>query len=222
MMRSQHRRLKPNGSRLDELGKERAHPIAAADLMADTMAGCIGACWRHWSISSMDRPASWSSFIILSYNNVHPIHMWSWRIHFQEEEDDKNNNNNNNKTHTHREEARGEAQKKNKPWAESKGECGAESSWEQKRPASPPPMYHCCSLAKSSRSPAQSSDAAAAMPSLSLSLSLSNRWRSSLNPKHKRVWLQLQKLEKEGGEMNSSAATEEEEEEEEEDPPPKF
>jgi hypothetical protein len=60
------------------------------------------------------------------------------------------------------------------------------------------------------------------MPSLSLSLSLSNRWRSSLNPKHKRVWLQLQKLEKEGGEMNSSAATEEEEEEEEEDPPPKF
>ncbi len=111
MMRSQHRRLKPNGSRLDELGKERAHPIAAADLMADTMAGCIGACWRHWSISSMDRPASWSSFIILSYNNVHPIHMWSWRIHFQEEEDNKNNNNNN-KTHAHREEARGEAQKK--------------------------------------------------------------------------------------------------------------
>jgi hypothetical protein len=33
-------------------------------------------------------------------------------------------------------------------------------------------MYHCCSLAKSSRSPAQSSDAAPAMPSLSLSLSL--------------------------------------------------
>ncbi len=170
MMPSQHRRLMPNRRRLDELGKEeRAHPIAAADLMADTMAGCIGACWRHWSISSMDRPASWSSFIILSYNNVHPIHMWSWRIHSQEEEDDKNNNNN--KTHTQGEGwRRGTEKKKNKPWAESKGECGAGSSWEQKRPASPPPMYHCCSLAKSSRSPAQSSDAAAAMPSLSLSL----------------------------------------------------
>jgi hypothetical protein len=48
MMPSQHRRLMPNRRRLDELGKEeRAHPTAAADLMADTMAGCIGACWRH-------------------------------------------------------------------------------------------------------------------------------------------------------------------------------
>lgn len=120
--------------------------------------------------------------------------------------------------HTHREEGGGEAQKKKKQtmsWVQGR-------VWRSEFMRAEAPSFSTTnvSLLQSSKVQSKSSTiiGRSSGNAISLSLTLSNSWRSSLNPKHKRVWLQLQNLETEGGEMNSSAAAKEEEEED----PPKF